>query len=139
MEVTFLDKTSALLSQMLDMRSERHRAVTSNIANQDTPGYKSVEVDFTQALKNATAADMLGHVAIATTHPNHIATGGAIPDLISGAVVSTIDRSVRLDGNSVNAEKEMAKLAENTLMYNATTQILATRLKGIKSAIRSGF
>ena len=139
MEVNFLDQTSALLSQALDLRSERHRAITGNIANQDTPGYKSVEVDFTQALKNATAGDSAGHVALAVTHPSHIALGGALPDFRSGAVVSTVERSNRLDGNSVNAEMEMAKLAENTLLYNATTQILGARFKALKSAVRGGF
>ena len=139
MEVSFLDKTSALLSQMLDLRSERHRAITSNIANQDTPGYKAVEVDFTQALKNATAADSSDQIALAVTNPKHIPMGGLVPDFRSGAVVSTIGRSNRLDGNSVNAEMEMAKLAENTLLYDATAQILSSRLKTLKNAVRGGF
>jgi len=139
MEVNFLDQTSALLSQVLDLRSERHRAITGNIANQDTPGYKSVEVDFTQALKNATAGDVPGNVALAVTHPKHIALGGSLPDFRSGAVVHTVERSNRLDGNSVNAEMEMAKLAENTLLYNTTAQILSARFKALKSAVRGGF
>ncbi len=139
MEINLLDQTALLLSQLLDLRSERHRGISANIANQDTPGYKAVEVDFTQALKNATAADTPGHLAVAVTHTQHIGAGGIVPDLSSGAVVSQIERSNRLDGNSVNAEMEMAKLAENTLMYNVTSQVLGMRLKAIKNTIRGGF
>ncbi len=134
-DVQIYDRTTALLGQMLQLQSERHRAVVSNLANQDTPGYKAVEVDFTQALENATASEA-GRLPVAVTHPRHIAIGGAPPDFPSGAVLSTITRSNRLDGNSVNAEMEMAKLSQNSLMYNATAEILSAKFRTIRSAIR---
>lgn len=127
------NKTIGLLAQALDLRSERHRVITANIANQDTPGYKSMEVNFKEALSEAT-----GHSAVPLTrnHPSHLspAGGGVLP---SHAVVSP-GTSQRLDGNTVHGEEEMAKLAENTLFYTATTQILNSKFRGIRNAIREG-
>ncbi len=137
MDIQVSGKTTALLGQMLELRSERHRAIVSNLANQDTPGYKAVEVDFTQALKNATASES-GSLAVAVTHPRHVAAGGPPPDFPSGAVLSRVQRSNRMDGNSVNAEREMANLSQNSLMYNATAEILSAKFRAVRNAIRGG-
>ena len=40
------DKTMNLLSSMMDFRSQRHQLITSNIANIDTPGYTSKDLQF---------------------------------------------------------------------------------------------
>lgn len=137
MDIQISDRTTLLLGQMLELQGERHRAIVSNIANQDTPGYKAVEVNFTQALKNATASEA-GSLPVAVTHPGHIAIGGPPPDFPSGAVLERVMRSNRLDGNSVNAELEMAKLSQNSLMYNATAEILSAKFRAVRNAIRGG-
>ena len=42
------------------------------------------------------------------------------------------------DGNTVDLDREMAKIAENQLMYNATLRMLAHKFRGLKSAIAEG-
>ncbi|SRR5579884_95617 len=127
------DKTIGLLAQALDLRSEKHRVITANIANQDTPGYKATEVNFKEALQSAFESSPL---VLSQTDPAHLSPVGSASG-VSHATISP-QSSQRLDGNTVNAEKEMTKLAENTLYYTATTQIISSKFKAIENAIREG-
>lgn len=127
------DKTIGLLAEALDLRSERHRAITANIANQDTPGYQATEVNFKEALSAASGASPL---ALERTDPSHLSPTGSAAALSHATVVP--GPSHRLDGNTVNAEKEMAKLAENTLFYTASTQMITSKFRAIRNAIKEG-
>jgi flagellar basal-body rod protein FlgB len=133
MIASLFNKTIGLLAQALDLRSERHRVITANIANQDTPGYKSMEVNFKEALRSASDSSA---IPLQRTNPAHLPPAALTPPSSHAAVSSRA--SQRLDGNTVNGEEEMAKLAENTLFYTATTQILNTKFRGIRNAIREG-
>lgn len=130
---SLFSKTIGLLAQALDVRSERHRVITSNIANQDTPGYKAMEVNFKEALGSASGSFPL---PLQRTDPSHLSPAGGV--FASSHAAVSPGSSQRLDGNTVNGEREMAKLAENTLFYTATTQILSGKFRGIRNAIREG-
>ena len=68
--MTIFDNTISFLSRALDMMSERHKILSSNIANQDTPDYKAKDINFIDELK---AAQGSGNVQdIARTNPMHI-------------------------------------------------------------------
>lgn len=54
---------------------------------------------------------------------------------VNGRLVPTNDTVHRLDGNTVDLDKEMSKLAENSLYYNTAAQIVSKKLRGIKTAI----
>ncbi len=140
-------KTLSVLERALDIRSEQHRSTTANVANQDTPGYKATEVNFKEAMDDAfqstPSAPLMttdsehfsGTIHLARTNRLHIpsvAQAASAPSY----VVESKARSTRLDGNNVNAEMEMAKLAENNLMYNATIQIAGSKLSAIKDTLR---
>ncbi len=140
-------KTLGLLERALDIRSEQHRSTTANVANQDTPGYKATEVNFKAAIDDAFQAtpsaplmttDSMhssGAIQLARTNQSHISSVAQAASPPS-YVVESKAQSNRLDGNNVNAEAEMAKLAENSLMYNATVQFAGRRLSAIKDTIR---
>ena len=49
-----LTDTLDFQAQALTLRSERQRLIASNIANADTPGYVAREMNFAQALREAT-------------------------------------------------------------------------------------
>ena len=125
-----------LLEKALDIRSERHQVITANIANQDTPHFKAKEIDFTQALQAATGTT--GALPLDTTNPSHLQT--AFTPSSGSAGVSTAPPAqhgmVRLDGNTVNAEKEMARLAENTVMYQATVHFISRQFAKLKNAMQ---
>lgn len=133
MITSLFSKTIGLLAQALDVRSERHRVITANIANQDTPGYQAMEVNFKEALRSVSGAPL---IRLDRTNPSHLSPSGSAPSAAHAAVSS--GSAQRLDGNTVNGEQEMAKLAENTLFYEATTQILNTKFRGLRNAIKEG-
>ncbi|MFY9270887.1 MAG: flagellar basal body rod protein FlgB [Candidatus Manganitrophaceae bacterium] len=141
--INLFSKTIGLLEKALDLRSERHRVITSNVANQDTPGYRAMEVDFKGAMNEASASATL---SLHRTDRSHLASGGSPSTGASSTgafsagshAVPAQGKSNRLDGNTVNGEQEMARLAENTLFYTATTQIVSSKLRGIRNAIREG-
>lgn len=137
MQVRLFDKTIQLLEKALDLRSDRHRAITANIANQDTPGYRAAELNFKEAMQQASGASAsLPPVRTDPRHlPAHPAGGSVVP---SSPPPSLVERPSRLDGNTVVTEREMAKLAENTLMYNAMAQLIAKKFATLKNVIREG-
>ncbi|HEY3347783.1 MAG TPA: flagellar basal body rod protein FlgB [Nitrospirota bacterium] len=128
-----LDKTFNLLESAMDVRASRHKAIAENIANMDTPGYKSKDIDFAQVLR----AKVGEGVSMAATNTKHIQAGADGSASLEAHGLQS-DREHGLDGNTVNAEGEMVKLAENTLMYNASAQILSSNFRTLRSAIQGG-
>jgi flagellar basal-body rod protein FlgB len=116
-------KTFDLLSNMLDFRAERHKLITSNIANLDTPGYKPSSLDFKENLDEI--MNKTGTLEMTTTHPRHMKAGKE-----SGAdfQVSQSDKKVEID-------KEMAELAENNIMYNLNVEILSRKFKELNTVL----
>lgn len=131
--IKIFDKTIGLLENVLDLRSKRHNLILSNIANQDTPHYKAKDLSFIDELKSAVKSD--GGNLIATS-PGHI--GGGRGSRIEGRVVTEPSMTIGIDQNSVNIDHEQANLAENGIMYNATAQIIGSKFKMLKNAIREG-
>ena len=99
----------------LGLRAYRQQIIASNIANADTPGYKAVDIDFQDALRNAQAAANVPPVSLTTTSMGHLpgqSTGTPPPIPLKYHVPS----QGSVDGNTVEMDVERAKFAENTLM-----------------------
>jgi len=99
----------------------RQTALSSNIANANTPGYRRQDVDFQTALRAAFSQG---------------------PDQVSRAIESTsfspqVDSStvMQADGNGVDIDVENADLAKNGLEYEALVTVARTRLDILKSAM----
>jgi flagellar basal-body rod protein FlgB len=120
---TFLTAQGAL-----DGLSARHAALSDNIANVNTPGYKRKYVPFEQALERAV------HGAVSPCTGS--ACGSVKPFL--PPVVRETHTSGRADGNNVDVEREMVLLAENTLRYETITQYVGGYFSGLKMVINSG-
>jgi flagellar basal-body rod protein FlgB len=131
MPIQIFDQTVGILARFLDGGASRHQAIAANIANQDTPGYRAVDVSFQEALGAAAESAL----APLPTHPGHLSTD---PTAATEITSTAAGRSSRLDGNTVNVEHEMAKLAENSLMYQAGTELLSAKFRLLKTAIREG-
>ncbi len=149
MFINLFDKTTNLLHRALDLRTAKHQATASNIANQDTPYYKAKEMDFKKAIRDfipppvdvPMSTTNKAHFSLAVkldlTDSRHIPVNGH-PRGAESYIVESEDKTTRLDQNNVNAEREMAQMAENQLMYNASSQMIAGRFTELKSAIREG-
>ena len=135
--MTIFDKTMRLLQRSLDLRSARQRVITSNLANEETPGYRASELTFMDQLQSAQKGRLL--IVMAATQSRHFGLRG--PQGVQ-AVVGKLGEvpagDLPLDANSVNLELEMAKLSENAMQYNAAATILAKKFHGLLNAIREG-
>jgi flagellar basal-body rod protein FlgB len=119
-------------AQALSLRSERQRLIASNIANADTPGYVAREMNFAQALKEATGAGQPA-ARLAASQPGHIAasaSGGTYSTLAYAAPSQT-----NLDRNTVDMDRERASFADNTVKYEATLRFISGQVKTTLSAI----
>ena len=99
----------------LGLRAYRQQIIASNIANADTPGYKAVDIDFQDALRNAQAAANVPPVSLTTTSAGHLpgqstVTEPPIP------LKYHVPSQGSVDGNTVEMDVERAKFAENTMM-----------------------
>ncbi|MFI5304177.1 MAG: flagellar basal body rod protein FlgB [Nitrospiria bacterium] len=124
------NKTIDLLEKSLDIRSEKNRVIASNIANQDTPGYRAKEINFKDSINAASAPSSLTLLKTSSSHLGGMLGGS--PDL---SVTEIPGASKQLDGNTVNNEMEMAKLAENQINYSASIQFISEKFKLINYAI----
>lgn len=126
-----------VIEKSLDASILRNEAITQNIANVDTPGYSRKTVSFEEELRNAISKDS-GFVG-KRTHPKHIQIGSKSVDDVK--INITEDKSsldMRLDGNNVDIENEMALMAENAIKYQVLIQRLTGNFNKLKSVIKEG-
>jgi flagellar basal-body rod protein FlgB len=108
-----LDPLAGRLEQYMDLLSARQKLVASNIANADTPGYKTKDIDFQNEFLNA-AAESAPHV------------------------IEARDLTARNDGNNVSIDREARLLAENDLRFNIATNLLRGQIRTVREAIQEG-
>lgn len=129
-------KTTNALGAAINFRSLKQDVTASNIANAETPGYKAKKIDFEQALSRAVDISGLGKMSV--DHPDHFATGGSTVLGVKADVYENPDITVTNDGNTVDLEREMAALAENTIMYKAAIALINKKLAGLAYAATEG-
>ena len=139
----------------LVLRGERQRAIASNIANADTPGYVARDFKFGDALREATGmtSSATGTAGAAVTR---LATGGSygtagttdphhipLPTVNSstsidrqGALGYAVQTQPSLDNNSVDLDRERANFVDNAVRYEATLRFINGNAKTMLSAIQ---
>ncbi len=128
-------KNTHLLQQALDASWLRNKAISNNIANVDTPGYKRLRVEFEQFLSQAVSRKAL---TSSVTNEKHIPIGAGSPSRMKIRVMEDHSTSMRLDGNNVDIENETAQLAKNNIMYNALIQKISGDFNKLRAAIKEG-
>jgi flagellar basal-body rod protein FlgB len=108
-----LDGITATLERYMDALSARQRLVASNIANADTPGYKTRDLDFQAEFRNL----------IQGFEPRAAEVEGL---------------KVRNDGNNVSVDREARLLAENALRFNLASSLIRGRIRMVRAAIQEG-
>ena len=137
MTIKLFDKNITLLQKSMDMRVTRNAMISSNLANRETPGYRAQDLVFEQQLGKALHADEPGPLNV--SNPRHFDGAQREPlELVQGQQINSFNPDPRMDGNTVNLDKEMAKLAENQLLFQATTKAVNWKFRMIKSAITEG-
>ena len=125
-----------VLEKALDLRSLKHSLIASNIANKDTPNYKAFDLMVEEELEKTMGR---GNPAqLKRTQREHLS--GKEVYRVTGKSMSDTSNlfSLRLDGNSVDVDKEMAKLSKNNLLYDALAQIVSRKFRGLRDVIKGG-
>jgi flagellar basal-body rod protein FlgB len=128
--------TISLLERSLNLRSLQHRVLASNIANMDTPNYKAMELAVAEEMNRN--HDSGSGIQLVQTRPGHLPLKHNPADHLNLKVAKPPEFSLRGDGNTVDLDRTMGKLAENTLLYKTAAQILSQKFSGLKNAIRGG-
>ena len=107
-----LDNVGAGIEQFMNLVSARQKLVASNIANADTPGYQTEDIDFQSEFQSA----------------------------ISGAphILEVSGLQMKNDGNNVSLDRESRLLAENALRFSAASSLLKSQISSLRSAIKEG-
>jgi len=126
---SLFDNTIQLLTKGTYFTDLKHNVIASNIANVETPGYKAMELKFEHLFKQALADISNESVHFASHSLSH--TGKNNRPML---VLDTTQRP-RLDGNTVNPDQQLTKLAENTIMHNTFVQLLNMKFKMLQTAI----
>ena len=108
-----IDGLTDSLEKYMDLLSARQKVVASNIANVDTPGYKTKDLDFQAEFQSASY-------------------------LKNPLPVEVPDLPVKNDGNNVSLDREARMLAENNLRFTLASVLVRSNLQTIKSAINEG-
>lgn len=128
------DPVIGALNTSLNLRLMNQNVISSNVANADTPGYKAKAVEFEHALREA--LNVTGQLQTAGTDPRHLVRSATDP--VHPEIYDDPNGVESLDGNTVDRANEMAKMAENELLYNASTEMLRRKLGMLKYAITEG-
>ena len=108
-----LQQLTADYERYMDLLTARQKLVASNIANADTPGYKTQDVDFQFEFMS----------------------------LVNGQKPQTIEvagLTEKPDGNNVDIDREARMLTENDMRFNVASTLLRGKLKIIGEAIQGG-
>jgi flagellar basal-body rod protein FlgB len=108
-----LDPTTVNLEHYMDLLSTRQKLVASNVANADTPGYKTQDIDF--------QSEFMSFV------------NGLPPQTIRPEGLTE-----KPDGNDVSMDREARLLSENALRFNVASTLVRGQLKTVREAIEEG-
>ena len=126
MLIRLFDGAVEQLTRGLAYATARHSVIAQNIANVETPGYQARDLVFDDYLKPSVEP------VSGDPPPGLLPIGpaGRRPRLVAVA-----DSAPRPDGNRVHLDRQMARLAENTLYQHTLVQILAGQFNTLKQAI----
>jgi flagellar basal-body rod protein FlgB len=109
-----------LLEKALDVTEQRHKLVVANMANIDTPGYQTKDLDFRSELRRAVTTGP-------TEEETFLPVARSVPGLLE-----------RPDGNNVSLDREGLLLAETQMQFGLGIQLLQHEFHNLMSAINEG-
>ncbi len=107
--------------KMLDATVLRHEAISSNLANIETPHYKRID------LNPNFASDLSGAIKSQSR--------GSVENLRPTVGMDFKAIAQSLDGNTVQLESELLHLQDNTLAHQMQTQLITGSLQKLRYAI----
>jgi flagellar basal-body rod protein FlgB len=124
MGISLFDQTINFINHALDILTLRHKVISNNISNSDSPNYLRQEIPFKKILEHS--YNKSSFVSLQKTHSHHF-------DLNHGIAIS-----IQPEGKESNVDQEMARLAENQLVFQAGVQMLLKKLEALRITIQEG-
>lgn len=134
--MSLFDKTTNALGAALNFRLQKQNLVGSNIANAETPGFHAQKIDFEKSLSRALELDGAG--SMAATHEGHQPFSRGNIEKVRAEIYDNPDIPVNNDKNTVDLEREMADLAENSILYKTAIELMRKKLGAMKYAASDG-
>ncbi len=107
---------NSMLESFLTLTAKREKIIASNMANVDTPGYRTEDMDFSREMKRALTGAPGTNLEVAAH---------TVPGLLQ-----------RPDGNDVDLDRESLLLSESQLQFQLGTQLLKSQFHQLLSAIK---
>jgi len=121
----------SVLSSALDLGSARLSAISSNLSNVNTPGFKRQDATFAALLESADG----GSLAQKTSSPRDLTMSD---DLNRPTLTTQQNGAMRLDGNNVDIDAETSRMAAAQIYYEGAAQLLAGQFSNLKYVISGG-
>lgn len=130
-----LDKAFGVLPSAVLIKARRAELLASNLANVDTPNYKSRDFHFTEVLAEVEGIGMANRMKLAATNANHLTNEIDKSKALEPELLYRIPAQPSLDGNTVDPQLERAAFAENTTHYQSTLEFLDRRVSSLRKAL----
>ena len=127
-----ISNKTLILEKALDAAWLRNEAISNNIANVNTPGYKKSYVKFEELMSDAVDKFQISGIK---KDEKFIPIGKDTKTTVSPEIVQEDFTSMRRDGNNVDIDVEMAELAKNSIKYNALIAQMSKEFSKIKMVI----
>ncbi|WP_163530553.1 flagellar basal body rod protein FlgB [Halobacillus ihumii] len=124
-------ETFTLLENSLNYTTAKNRAISNNIANVDTPGYKAKDVVFKHVLEGE-----MNSLEAKRTNSRHIpfSNEGNSPY----KTVTQQGTTYNHNGNNVDIDKEMNELAKNQILYQALVDRMGGKFRSLENVLKGG-
>jgi flagellar basal-body rod protein FlgB len=128
----------SLLETSLDYASTQQAAISSNLANVNTPGYTRKDASFATVLEQASDSGSNPETALPMNAPGGGVLSSESDDRGSVPIVSDTSSPMRVDGNNIDIDTEMTNLAKNQIYYQAVSQFIGQDLSDLKYVVGGG-
>jgi len=118
-----------ILETCLDVTMLRHKLISHNLANVETPGYKRRYVEFERYLQEAIYPRK---IRLKRTDPRHLPNY----EIVRSEVKVDRTTTFRNDDNNVDIDKEMVALAKNTMRYQVLSSLLSRKMERYNVVLR---
>ncbi len=125
----------APLEKGLSASWTRNSVILNNVANVDTPDFKSSHVEFETYYKNALEND--DGFKLKKTRDTHMDIGDSMDiEDVNAQIILDENTTMRMDGNNVDIDEQMAELSKNTIYYNTLTSKISGAFNQLRTAIK---
>lgn len=126
----------SLISEKMAFLNKRQETISGNLANADTPGYRTQRLEEPDFSRYLSGDDRKGALKIAQTNDGHIVTGGRRLGGVSAREAAIHGREqMSPDGNSVDVSEQVMQMADTQMQYNLATNIYRKQVQLLKTAI----